>query len=81
MPGSLVPRARTSFYASRYIAAFLAEQDVRFLGFELPPAVCNTYRSRFPDDPAMIRLDRWHQFELENPDKFIGMYVFWLQKG
>jgi 2-polyprenyl-3-methyl-5-hydroxy-6-metoxy-1,4-benzoquinol methylase len=63
------------------IAAFLAEQDVRFLGFELPPAVCNTYRSRFPDDPAMIRLDRWHQFELENPDTFIGMYVFWLQKG
>ena len=62
------------------IAAFLDEQNVRFLGFELAGPLMDAYRRRFPDDPGADRLDRWHRYEMENPDTFVGMYVFWIQK-
>jgi SAM-dependent methyltransferase len=62
------------------IAAFLDEQNVRFLGFELAGPLMDAYRRRFPDDPVANRLDRWHRYEVENPDTFVGMYVFWIQK-
>jgi SAM-dependent methyltransferase/Flp pilus assembly protein TadD len=62
------------------IAAFLDEQDVKFLGFDLPGPLMNAYRHRFPDDPSANRLDRWHRYEMENPDTFVSMYVFWIQK-
>jgi uncharacterized protein YeaO (DUF488 family) len=62
------------------IAAFLDEQNVKFLGFDLPGPLMNAYRHRFPDDPGANRLDRWHRYEMENPDTFVSMYVFWIQK-
>ena len=34
----------------------------------------------FPKDINNISLDNWHQFELDNPDIFVGMYQFWLKK-
>ena len=37
-------------------------------------------RERFPDDPAQTNLAHWHAFEQDNPDTFIAMYEFWLQK-
>ena len=49
-----------------------------FLGFAGPAA--QAYRARFPDDPAMTDLDRWHAFETENPMAFVNMYQFWVQK-
>jgi SAM-dependent methyltransferase len=39
------------------------------------------YRERFPNDLHLNSLDNWHQFEQENPDTFIGMYQFVLQKN
>jgi len=39
------------------------------------------YAERFPDDPAQTNLAHWHAFEQDNPDTFIGMYQFWLQKA
>jgi SAM-dependent methyltransferase len=61
------------------IKTFLHENALTFLGFDnVPP---QGYRSRITDDPAMTDLDRWHQFETENPLTFIGMYQFWVQKA
>jgi SAM-dependent methyltransferase len=62
------------------IKRFLDQNDLQFLGFMLSPAQRRAYAARFPDDPAMIDLDRWHEFEVENPNTFISMYRFGVQK-
>jgi SAM-dependent methyltransferase len=62
------------------IAAFLAEQDLQFLGFDLDPRVLDLYARTCPDDPAMTDLARWHDFECRNPTVFVGMYQFAVQK-
>ena len=62
------------------IKAFLAENDLQFLGFLISSHHQRRYAARFPDDPAMIDLDRWHMFETENPKAFLAMYRFWVQK-
>jgi tetratricopeptide (TPR) repeat protein len=62
------------------IKSFLEAHGLAFLGFELLPAVLHKYRVRFPDDRAGTNLDHWALFEAGNPDTFIGMYQFWIQK-
>jgi hypothetical protein len=62
------------------IKSFLAEQGVRFLGFQLGHDAKRAYAVRFPDDRAMIDLDCWHVFETEKPETFAAMYRFWVQK-
>jgi len=62
------------------IEAFLTEEKLRFLGFELESRFAERYRARFPHDPAMTKLDLWHRFEEENPHAFSDMYQFWIQK-
>jgi tetratricopeptide (TPR) repeat protein len=62
------------------VAAFLAGQELEFLGFEVGTRVERRYADRFPDDPTKTSLDRWHMFEQENPDTFIATYQFWVQK-
>ena len=57
----------------------LGELRLDFLGFSLGPETLNTYAARFPGDPAMTNLDHWHEFELQHPDTFVGMYQFWVQ--
>ena len=63
------------------IAGFLKENGLKFLGFVLPEPVQKRYSERFPDDPARTNLEHWDQFERENPDSFISMYQFWVQKA
>jgi SAM-dependent methyltransferase len=63
------------------IAAFLAENDLAFVGFDLDPATRQRYRARFPRDEAVTDLASWDVFEREYPDTFAGMYQFWVQKG
>jgi SAM-dependent methyltransferase len=63
------------------IAAFLQDNALTFLGFEIEGAVLHAYRKRFPDDPAATNLNHWQAFELDNPSTFIGMYLFWVQKA
>jgi tetratricopeptide (TPR) repeat protein/SAM-dependent methyltransferase len=63
------------------IQAFLALNELRFLGFDLGAARLQAYAARFPDDTAMTDLDHWHAFEQQNPDTFIDMYQFWVQKA
>jgi hypothetical protein len=62
------------------IAAFLAENGLEFLGLDVDPDVAQRYAQRFPADAARTSLANWHTFEQENPDTFIGMYQFWVQK-
>jgi tetratricopeptide (TPR) repeat protein/SAM-dependent methyltransferase len=62
------------------IATFLAEHDLRFLGFDIDARVLKLYAEKYPEDPAMIDLARWHQFETENPSLFVAMYQFAVQK-
>jgi Flp pilus assembly protein TadD/2-polyprenyl-3-methyl-5-hydroxy-6-metoxy-1,4-benzoquinol methylase len=62
------------------IASFLEENDLAFLGFDISADVLQSYRSRFPEDRAATNLAQWQLFENENPDTFVGMYQFWIQK-
>ena len=62
------------------IAAYLTESGFDFLGFEPPAHVSRGYAKRFPADPAKTDLANWNLFEQENPDSFISMYQFWVQK-
>jgi SAM-dependent methyltransferase len=63
------------------IAAFLTENHLSLLGFELNPPTLAKYRARYPEDEAMTDLAKWHLFESEYPDTFAGMYQFWVQKA
>jgi Tfp pilus assembly protein PilF/SAM-dependent methyltransferase len=62
------------------IKSFLAEQKLVFLGFDAEGSMLERFRQRFPERSALTDLDRWHAFETENPDVFIGMYQFYVQK-
>jgi 2-polyprenyl-3-methyl-5-hydroxy-6-metoxy-1,4-benzoquinol methylase len=63
------------------IGAFLKENRLTLLGFELDAPILAKYRARFPDDAAMTDLANWHRHEIENPATFRGMYQFWVQKA
>jgi len=63
------------------IDAFLRENDLTFIGFEIDGRVLQKYKLRFPGDRAANNLYQWQVFEHENPDTFLGMYQFWIQKG
>jgi SAM-dependent methyltransferase len=62
------------------IRAFLTEQNLSFIGFHIPQPLVAAYGRRFPDDRGLRNLDNWEQFEREQPDTFISMYQFWVQK-
>ena len=62
------------------ISAFISEEQLGFIGFDLDPQIIQAYRRRFPDDPAATDLAHWQCFEDENPDTFVAMYQFWVQK-
>lgn len=62
------------------ISAFLALNDLTFLGFHLDGRTRLQYRTRFPGDRSMTDLRLWDVFESENPETFIGMFQFWIQK-
>ncbi len=62
------------------IDAFLRENRLGFVGFEIGDDVRRAYRARFPGDHAEVDLAQWQRFENDNPDTFIDMYQFWVQK-
>lgn len=62
------------------IESFIRENQLAFLGFEISSNTLRLYKRRFPDDIAATDLGNWQAFENENPDTFIGMYNFWIQK-
>jgi SAM-dependent methyltransferase len=62
------------------IAAFLAENNLDFIAFELDARIASQYRTACPDDRAMTDLASWDAFEREHPSTFSAMYQFWVQK-
>ena len=63
------------------INAFIREYRLKFLGFEFDLPVLHQLQNRFRASGwSFTDLDRWHEFETENPDTFSGMYQFWIQK-
>jgi len=61
------------------IDAFLTEQSLTFLGFELDPPVAGRFLSEHTEHGSMTNLKTWHDFEVRHPDSFYGMYRFWVQ--
>jgi SAM-dependent methyltransferase len=62
------------------VKAFLDEQRLSFLGFELEDAVFEKFQRQFPGDAALTELDCWQAFETANPNTFRAMYVFTVRK-
>lgn len=62
------------------ISAFLTDNDLTLIGFEVDALTSCRYLEQFPDDIAVTNLMHWHQYETENPTTFFNMYNFWVQK-
>jgi tetratricopeptide (TPR) repeat protein len=60
---------------------FLKDNNLTFLGFEIGSTVIQAYKTRFLNDMSATNLEQWHIYEEENPDMFIGMYQFYVQKN
>ena len=58
------------------IVAFLDEQRLSFLGFELDPKSVEQFQQQFPDAGALLDLEYWDSFEAANPLTFRNMYQF-----
>lgn len=59
---------------------FLRQNQLEFLGFDLPGGTLQDFRRRFPNHGTMTDLALWHTFEVENRSLFTGMYQFWIRK-
>ncbi|HLL27738.1 MAG TPA: methyltransferase [Xanthobacteraceae bacterium] len=62
------------------IKAFLAENDLAFIGWDSDESFLAKYGEAYPNDKAKINLDQWHVFEQKYPFVFAHMYKFWVQK-
>ena len=60
----------------------LSDLGLKFLGFELEKSgIRNEFSELYPEKDALASLPLWQQFELKNPNTFMGMYQFWVQKA
>lgn len=63
------------------IKAFLTDQHLSFLGFDVQPEILAKFQRRFPGTDDVLDLDDWHTFEAENPQTFLQMYQFEVRKN
>jgi SAM-dependent methyltransferase/tetratricopeptide (TPR) repeat protein len=61
------------------IKAFIADQRLSFLGFDIDPENIARFQQQFPDPAALVDLDCWERFEAANPRAFIQTYLFYVQ--
>ncbi len=60
----------------------LTSLNLEFLGFEMQDqGTLEKFRETHTNSKALTSLSLWHEFELENPDTFDGMYQFWCKKS
>ena len=57
----------------------LSSLNLTFSGFEAPKALAK-FKLTYHDQDDLYNLEKWHDFELNNPSSFVGMYQFWCQK-
>jgi hypothetical protein len=62
------------------IAAFLEEQGLVFLGFELDAETVDRFRQQNAGTDALTDLAAWHAFEAANPQTFRNMYSFSIRR-
>ena len=62
------------------VAVMVEALGLEFLGLAADPAARRRYRQRFPGDETETDPASWHDFEVEFPDTFAGMYLFWVRK-
>jgi SAM-dependent methyltransferase len=92
-PGSELKASRDFYAASNFrdlalhvsercltlpeIARFLADSGLAFRGFQIDRGVFRRLQERFPGEAWPGALERWAEFEAENPHTFAAMYNFW----
>jgi tetratricopeptide (TPR) repeat protein/SAM-dependent methyltransferase len=55
--------------------------NLNFLGFEMSDeTTLRKFRDSHSSRDALTSIAPWHKFEIENPDVFRGMYLFWCKK-
>jgi 2-polyprenyl-3-methyl-5-hydroxy-6-metoxy-1,4-benzoquinol methylase len=63
------------------IKAFIDEQGLKFIGFDLKDDVAKAFRAMFAEAGwSMSDLTKWEIVERKNPNIFASMYIFWVQK-
>ncbi len=63
------------------IEAFLRDNGLTFLGFEIDARSCTPTGGVSPTIPPPLDLAQWQASKRDNPDIFVGMYQFWIQKA
>ena len=63
------------------IAGWLERLGLALVTLDVPFEIERTFGWRFPDPAARTDLGSWHLYECDNPNTFIGMYQFWVQKS
>ena len=66
-------------FTIQQIIRILNKLKLKFCGFENKEIV-NLFKKKHKDINALYDLDLWHNFEINNPRIFAGMYQFWCQK-
>jgi 2-polyprenyl-3-methyl-5-hydroxy-6-metoxy-1,4-benzoquinol methylase len=60
------------------IEKMLTKLNLEFLGFQNSHTNFIQKFSKLNPNPSdMLNLEKWHEFEVRNPDTFWGMYTFW----
>lgn len=60
----------------------LKEIKLEFLGFKFEyPETEKQYKNMYPNDPDMLSLDNWNEYEQKYPDTFENTYKFWVKKA
>ncbi len=63
------------------IAEAVNRLELKFCGFvDSSQRLLASYRAFAPEDSSCLDLDSWDRFEAENPQIFLGMYDFMVQK-
>lgn len=62
------------------IHSFIERNELRFLGFQIDTVFRDQFAKRFSRERE-ADLMLWHEFEIENPDVFRGMYQFLVQNA
>jgi SAM-dependent methyltransferase len=76
----LLFHAKERRFTLRQIKEALAELELDFVKFNVNPAVQRLYSLQYPGELAQADLNCWTQFEVENPDTFLGMYNFYAHR-
>ena len=53
--------------------------QLKFCGFG-GEEIIREFQKTYQDGADLFDLNKWHNFEQDNPDTFLGMYNFWCQR-